>query len=416
MQKFVITFFALALMVPAFARAQEAPDLAVYSDDISFSANPLVAGQDVRIYASIHNEGDVDTSAYVFFYQGEIPIGASQIVTVSTTGNVDEVWVDFTVPQSPFNIRAEVRGQDPGDVNEANDLAITTLFTPIEDQDLDGVTDGEDNCPENANPGQQDSDGDGIGDACDDDDDNDGLTDDVEHEEGTDQFNPDTDGDGTEDPDDYAPLDPDVQVKPLEPQPEPTPEPEPAETTDDEAQDVPEIVDFEEENPEGEGSAQEPEETPEPQPNSDSTALFQSSPNAAFSYSPVSWKTYAFKSLRPLGEGAVLAWDFGDGVSSTLPEVEHEYRKPGRYVVTLMASDEDGNVEADAAEIRISFFHLANPLVKLLLGTLILILVSSLILALWHGKRRKKKRAEEPAAKETPAEKKRRKTIKRKKS
>jgi hypothetical protein len=62
------------------------------------------------------------------------------------------------------------------------------------DTDLDGVPDGQDNCPDDANADQADADGDGIGDACDDDSDNDGVPDDEDICPGEDD-NLDTDGD-----------------------------------------------------------------------------------------------------------------------------------------------------------------------------------------------------------------------------
>ena len=55
--------------------------------------------------------------------------------------------------------------------------ALYPVFVPAADSDGDGISDVEDNCPDDWNPGQADLDLDGVGDSCDVDDDGDGVAD-----------------------------------------------------------------------------------------------------------------------------------------------------------------------------------------------------------------------------------------------
>ncbi len=87
-------------------------------------------------------------------------------------------------------------GQDDSDGDGIGDLCD---ITP-DDLDGDNVLNDVDNCPMDHNPGQEDLDSDGEGDACDLDDDGDGVPDAVETGVTiTDPLDPDTDGDGISD-------------------------------------------------------------------------------------------------------------------------------------------------------------------------------------------------------------------------
>ncbi len=95
---------------------------------------------------------------------------------------------------------------------------------PVADPDGDGIVNQEDNCPLEANPGQEDTDGDAIGDTCDDDADGDGVSGDSDNCPATpnpgqadldqdgigDACDGDADGDGTEAVSDCDDLDPEL--------------------------------------------------------------------------------------------------------------------------------------------------------------------------------------------------------------
>ncbi len=69
----------------------------------------------------------------------------------------------------------------------------------VTDTDGDGVPDQGDNCPDDANPGQEDADEDGIGDACDDDGADDTCTDGIDNDEDDDTDDADSECSDPED-------------------------------------------------------------------------------------------------------------------------------------------------------------------------------------------------------------------------
>ena len=102
-----------------------------------------------------------------------------------------------------------------------NEIKIMNAYLITEDQDMDGIAYGQDNCPTVSNPNQADTDGDGVGDECDSDLDGDGVNNDNDLYPNDSSESADTDGDsigdnadadddndGLNDTDDAFPIDP----------------------------------------------------------------------------------------------------------------------------------------------------------------------------------------------------------------
>lgn len=363
----------LAMFSPIVTHAATV-DLSISAKNIRFSTETLYAGDKIRIYATIKNLGDVDASAQVFFYQGAILIGSSQYVSVVSGGAGDDVYVDFTVPEGSFNIRAVIQGADPTDQNSTNDFAVTPLYSPIVDADRDGVTDDEDNCPEDANAEQENFDGDQKGDICDPDDDNDGVAD------NEDKYPKDT----------SRSADPIVKPAPKVETvvPEKT---EVAVVATPVAQPVvviPTVAGVREEmsaTPTTQASTTVAHDIPSLPSTEDAVLLafnVKTSPDARFTYKQIDWRTYEFSATPQEGGGYSYGWDFGDGATSVQSKITHAFPTAGKYTVTLAITDADGTVTSDAEELDISFFHLDNPLVQLTLGLLVVILLGLLIFIL----------------------------------
>jgi PKD repeat protein len=81
----------------------------------------------------------------------------------------------------------------------------------------------------------------------------------------------------------------------------------------------------------------------------------EGSTHAAFSWEPQSIYTPTLVQFTNLSTGTVapvaFLWEFGDGLTSTLPGPAHQYTLPGSYTVTLQASGECG---ADVATATLS--------------------------------------------------------------
>ena len=223
-------FFSLVLFLVLSANTVFA-DLSISNDELTMQpVSGVIHGETVKVYMTVRNSSDRDLIGVVKFFVNGEQIAIDQPVSVKSGGVPDEVFIDWVTAFGNHKVSAQIFTVKEGD-DPANNYAEKSFFVDADgdsdgigdfldpDDDNDGLTDDEeiligtnpkrydsdsdgtndrlDAFPLDLNE-QIDTDGDGIGDNADLDDDNDGLPDSAEIEIGTDQLNPDTDGDGVE--------------------------------------------------------------------------------------------------------------------------------------------------------------------------------------------------------------------------
>lgn len=343
---------SLFLFLPV--AAQAAADLAISPSDIKFSSPKPLAGDSIRIYASVRNTGQQDARLRVRFFVDSNPLGSDQPTSV-VVGGTSTVFIDWVPSEGFYRVAAELIDINPNDGNTENNRAEIKDFLVNLDSDHDGKHDTEDL-----------------------DDDNDGIDDGVEIINGTNPLKWDTDGDGVGDKDDAypndssrskkevpAPSEPKAEEKAIEPAKAAAGSPAPKPVTKESS--LP---------PEQAATAQveinKIEDAIKKLPNLDKNL------DLTIAKSRLNWWGWEFEAWGA-AEGANYLWDFGDRTLGEGRQVKHEFPGSGTYKITLSASDSSGAVGQIEETVVIGFWHLANIYVQIILGILVLGIIALII-------------------------------------
>jgi DNA-binding beta-propeller fold protein YncE len=162
----------LALSVFSLAPAEEA-DVEAFLMALDTGIKPVV-GQQISVDDSNYDDGDVITRIALLASQddaGNCELIVKGIVDDALRGAVYVGSGTFQTDKAgePLITAAALRtvASNPGQEQVFTCVPLGTGTRMGIDRDEDTVLDGDDNCPAHVNPLQDDSDGDGIGDACD---------------------------------------------------------------------------------------------------------------------------------------------------------------------------------------------------------------------------------------------------------
>lgn len=356
----------VAIFTPGLTSAESfSYDLGVTLNEITFSKQKFIVGQSVRIYGVVHNYGQNDITGHVAFYLSDRLIGEPQLISSRASGFPEEVFVNWIIPDHPFNVAFKIMDTSPEDQNPVNNQTLTAIVTPLRDTDGDGVSDDSDNCPNLANADQRDSKGNGIGDAC----------------------RP-------------APPPPQAAVT----SPAPTSPKVNNSLPLASSSSISKTLKQSNSSPVKDTKPVAPKPKVQEKPAEPVNLIVDSSVEwqPVLDYTQLDWNLYKFSGIvnLPVSDDFKYSWQFGDNQTSREREVIHQYGNYGKFQVTLTVSSPDGREKSLTQIIEISFLNWGNARFKLLLVILVLLSVSFFSLgALAKEKSHKYKKSHSKSAK-----------------
>ncbi len=179
---------ATALFLPSASSA-----VGFLNNSIWTSKKTFFVGDRIRVYTMVVNQQNTDVKGTVRFLANTTEIGR-EVFTLTTGTNNQVVWTDWVAPEGDQRFSAEMsEAYTIDDSGQRRNVAIESPTAALEPIYVD-----------------RDTDRDGTGNRTDTDDDNDGLSDTDEIAKGADPLNPDSDGDGAKDGEDFDPKDPTI--------------------------------------------------------------------------------------------------------------------------------------------------------------------------------------------------------------
>ncbi len=160
-----------------------------FGDVPTVSSEPVEDNEWHHVVATMAERAEPCVSISAFGFGAERELGAATVDDVAIYGEA----LDDAEIQSHLAV---------GDAPETETVLLPAIDPEAPDEDADGVPDELDNCPAVSNPDQEDSDGDGVGDACQGelDSDGDGVVDELDNcPEDVNPLQEDTDEDGVGD-------------------------------------------------------------------------------------------------------------------------------------------------------------------------------------------------------------------------